>query len=106
MTDAEGGSRRGLFFKTANLLRAIQALIMAEMTPDLLACASADALQASHSDAPKKPDQVGVSVLEQGSLVQDDAMLSLSDEPWLRDIWGSSWDSISKDMFSPPYLNL
>ncbi|KAK8062461.1 hypothetical protein PG997_014558 [Apiospora hydei] len=98
MKDIEEGSRRGLFFKTADLFRAIKALIMAEMGPDVLG--NAGLLQPPHSNAAKDYGIAGSIEFDQEYPSWDGAMLNISDDPWLLDIWGSSWDSLPEDSFN------
>ncbi|KAK7959619.1 uncharacterized protein PG986_004473 [Apiospora aurea] len=81
MIDIEGGSRRGLFFKTSHLSRAIKALIMAEMTPDALASTTDTVQTPPHSDATKEYNRFRGVDFEQELLIHDDAMLNLSGEP-------------------------
>jgi hypothetical protein len=82
IVDADG-PRRGVFFKTKYLLRAIKELFLAEMSPNVRPIA----LQPYQSvfDGNAATDSVG-----DGS-VSDDFVLDLSDEPWLSDIMEYSY---------------
>lgn len=104
MVDAEPESpRRGLFFKTTYLLRSIKALILAEMTPDVLC---GPALQSPESGIVVDDYHAGgngvVNYGTENMPIPDELVLSLSDEPWLSDIWSSPWDRLSEDTFDLP----
>ncbi|ETS73708.1 hypothetical protein PFICI_14654 [Pestalotiopsis fici W106-1] len=104
MVDAEPESpHRGLFFKTTYLLRSIKALILAEMTPDGVPSA---ALQSPESGVVIDDyNEGGGSLMHYGTeymFMRDELVLSLSDEPWLSDMWSSSWDRISEGAFNQP----
>jgi hypothetical protein len=81
IVDADG-PRRGLFFKTTYLLRAIKTLFLAEMPPDL------------RQNDLQSPDNGGSSTTTDfvGEVsFPDDFLLTLSDEPWLSDILDFSY---------------
>ncbi|KAH6653094.1 hypothetical protein BKA67DRAFT_568558 [Truncatella angustata] len=104
MVDADQGSpRRGLFFKTTYLLRSIKALILAEMTPDVL---SGAALQSPGVGVViDEYSAKGSSAVHYGAEevpIPDELVLSLSDEPWLSDIWSSPWDLLPDGAFDLP----
>jgi hypothetical protein len=82
MVDADG-PRKGLLFKTADLFRAIKALFLAEMPPNLVG-GTYDS-QSGGSNGNGATDFAGEAS------VTDDFILSLADEPWLSDIMWTTY---------------
>lgn len=81
MVDAEG-SRRGLFFKIAHLIRGLKSVLLAEMAGKepigVLGTLDGSTADAEASEPP----------------IPDEILFSLSDEPWLSEIlpMGVSWE--------------
>ncbi|KAK3332377.1 hypothetical protein B0T19DRAFT_415483 [Cercophora scortea] len=109
--EAEGTSRMGLFAKTPHVLRAIKALFAAEMPPGSVVENSAmpqDVAMHTPESAEGGAGGVIVTADYHGNVEEntesfqqardavvinpDDFMVSLTDEPWLSDIFGSQWD--------------
>lgn len=94
MVDATGG-RRGLFFKGPRLIRTIKALMTAEMArkkPQSLLSASATNGQIiGQSDYRSGP--------EMEMMPESGFDLNIENEPWLSDLFVSSWDS-GQDLFN------
>lgn len=80
--DADG-PRRGLFFKTTDLLKTIKTLFLAEMPSTVLSNTHSHYNTSGYSSA----DDFGGD----GS-ISDDFLLELSNEPWLSDIFEYSYD--------------
>ncbi|KAF7559750.1 hypothetical protein G7046_g4416 [Stylonectria norvegica] len=76
------GPRRGLFFKASHLLRAIKALLAAEMQVDHL-----------QGDL-KQPGEISSSneLSTSDFVLTDDFLQALAAEPWLSDISRDAWD--------------
>jgi hypothetical protein len=82
IVDADG-PRKGLFFKSAFLFRAIKALFLAEMPPKL----QTGDLQTPESNA------LSESLAQFGpGPTPDEVSFNLSTEPWLSDIFDYAWD--------------
>lgn len=81
ITDADG-PRRGLFFKSTDLLKTIKALFLAEMPSSMHPILPSHDNVGEYSSA----DDLGGD-----SLISDDFMLNLANEPWLFDIFDYSY---------------
>jgi hypothetical protein len=81
ITDADG-PRRGLFFKSTDLLKTIKALFLAEMSSSMHPILPSHDNVGEYSSA----DDLGGD-----SLISDDFMLNLANEPWLFDIFDYSY---------------
>lgn len=84
IVDADG-PRRGLFFKAVYMLRTIKALFVAELPPGMLP----NALPTPGSSG---ADYNDTAAFEGEFSISEDFVLDLENEPWLSDIFGSSWD--------------
>ncbi|KAI3323024.1 hypothetical protein HD806DRAFT_535520 [Xylariaceae sp. AK1471] len=73
------GPRKGLFFKTPYLLRTIKALFLAQMAPE----PQPDAWQSPQNNVSGDLNGAGGSL---DSLIPDEVLMGLWDEPWLSDI--------------------
>ncbi|KAI0123777.1 hypothetical protein BJ170DRAFT_598978 [Xylariales sp. AK1849] len=88
MVDADG-PRRGLFFKITHIFQAIKALFLAEM---------ARQRPTGTLQTPAGTGGSGNAAQFVGEAsVPDDLFLNLSDEPWLSDIFDSSWELRTDD---------
>ncbi|KAI8630245.1 hypothetical protein F5Y19DRAFT_429452 [Xylariaceae sp. FL1651] len=83
MVDADG-PRHGLFFKSNYLFRTIKALLLAEMEQDRRPGPALYPLDNVYSDFN--------AVFSDPNWVPEDFMMSVANEPWMSDIFMSSWD--------------
>lgn len=99
IVDADG-PRRGLFFKSAYLFRAIRTLFAREMRP----AASAGGVAMAFPVAGVAGSDASMEGAGEPAPV-DDFIMNLSDEPWLADLLatGPSWNSGPEAFLYPPY---
>lgn len=90
------GPRRGLFFKTNYLLRAIKALFLSGMSTSI----PGDTSRSSNLGGGDNSS----SDLSTASPLDDGFLMDLSDEPWFSEMMlGPTWDSGADNLFNLPF---
>jgi hypothetical protein len=89
--DADG-PRRGLFFKTSDLLKTIKALFLAEMPSSMRPPPHAPDYTSDYGSAGEHVEDM---------LPADDFLFNISDEPWLSDIFEYSYAVGPETSFDP-----